>query len=79
MAEKDYIPEDERNDDFYVSQRKAAQEKQAKIEKDASIAKPSAKPFAPSASPQAGFDVSGEDTGPVLKMKTADMGKAIAP
>ena len=27
LAEKDYIPEDERNDDFYVSQRKAAQEK----------------------------------------------------
>ena len=29
LAEKDYIPEEERNDDFYVSQRKAAQEKQA--------------------------------------------------
>ena len=27
LAEKDYIPEEERNDDFYVSQRKAAQEK----------------------------------------------------
>ena len=29
LAEKDYIPEDEQNDDFYASQRKAAQEKKA--------------------------------------------------
>ena len=27
LAEKDYIPEEEQNDDFYTSQRKAAQEK----------------------------------------------------
>ena len=29
LAEKDYIPEEEQNDDFYASQRKAAQEKKA--------------------------------------------------
>ena len=29
LAEKDYIPEEEQNDDFYTSQRKAAQEKKA--------------------------------------------------
>lgn len=27
LAQKDYIPEDEANDDFYASQRKAAKEK----------------------------------------------------
>ena len=69
LAEKDYIPEEEKNDDFYASQRKAAQAEALK-EKETSL--PLATPFS-----EAEKLMQNEDNSVSIKIKSADPGRVM--
>ena len=78
VEEQKYITEEEKNDDFYTSQRKAAQEAIKKETENS--AQPSSLPFAQVAAAKPQVNDRGSAAGaakPKLEIKVADKGKAV--